>query len=224
MTQATKSVVINLPKINIQQLQITLIGESSLISHAWSKKAKQEMLDKQMKKAKGAKAAKNPFMDYCESMYWIDGMPEKPTEELVAAARFGFPSVAFKASAIGACRFADGMKMTEARGSFHIDGELVQIIGRPQMREDMVRIAMGTADIRFRGEFPEWAVVLNIKHNLNAMSAEQIVNLFSIAGFGQGIGEWRPERDGPYGRFRIGNLEEAEDLATRLGFGDLEAV
>ena len=45
--------VIELPRLNLQTINITLLGDSPLIVHAWSRKAKQEMLDKQMKKASG---------------------------------------------------------------------------------------------------------------------------------------------------------------------------
>lgn len=33
------------------------------------------------------------------------------------------------------------------------------------------------------------------------------LNLFDLAGFAVGIGDWRPERDGPYGRFRVATSE-----------------
>lgn len=182
---------VSVPRINVQHMQLTLIGDSPLISHKWSEKAKKEMLDKQMKRAKTAKAAKDPEQDYRDSMYEIpDG-------------GYGFPCVAFKAAAVSACRFADGMKMTEARGAFHVVGELAPLVGEPAMREDMVRVGMGTADIRYRGEFRLWRTTLAIDYNADAISAEQIVNLFNLAGFGVGVGEWRPERDGSYGRFHV---------------------
>jgi hypothetical protein len=182
---------ITIPKIDVRQMEITLIGDSPLICHRWSEKAKKEMLDKQMKKAKTAKTAKDPDADYKASLYsHPDG-------------GYGFPCVGFKAAAVGACRFSDGMKMTEARGAFHVVGELAKIDGTPSMREDMVRIAMGTADIRFRGEFKTWKTTLLVSFNASAISPEQIVNLFNLAGFGVGVGEWRPEKDGSYGRFHV---------------------
>lgn len=180
-----------IPSIRRQQVRLTLVGDSALISHKWSDKAKKEMLDKQMKQAKTAKAAKDPERDYRESLYEFPG------------GGYGFPCVAFKAAAVGACRFTDGLKMTEARGAFHVDGELAKIEGEPSMREDMVRVGMGTADIRYRGEFKEWRTTLNVTYNADAISVEQIVNLFNLAGFGVGVGEWRPEKDGSYGRFHV---------------------
>lgn len=191
---AAKDTKIELPKLDLQQFVVQIVGDSPLICHAWSAKAKKAMLDKQMKKAKQAKAAKDPETDFEESLYPIDG-------------GYGFPAVAFKSAMVGACRFADGMKMTEARGAFHIVGEMVRIIGEPTPREDMVRVGMGTADIRYRGEFKEWSANLTIDFNAGVISAEQIVNLLTLAGFGVGVGEWRPERNGSFGRFHVATEE-----------------
>ena len=155
--------VIELKRMNLQRTEITLVGDSSLIVHAWSAKAKKEMLDTQRKKAKGPKQAKDPERDYQEAFYRTeDGKP-------------GFPCVAFKSAAVSAGgRFADGMKMTELRGMFHVQDELVEIIGEPNMREDMVRVGMGKADIRYRPEFKEWKVVLKIQYNADAVSLEHV--------------------------------------------------
>jgi len=192
MKKSNENQVVELKKINIQHTVIELVGDTPLIIHAWSEKVKKGMLDKQMKKAKLAQAAKDPQRDYEEAFYRLEN--GKP----------GFPAVGFKASAVSASiRFCEGMKGTEVRGSFHIPVELVQIEGEPNMREDMVRIGMGTADIRYRPEFKVWRAKVPIRYNADAISLEQIVNLFNVAGFGVGIGEWRPEKDGSYGMFHV---------------------
>lgn len=195
---------LDVPRMERRMIEVTLVGDSELICHRWSDKAKQMMLDKQMKKASKGKEAKDPWQDFCDSLYWMTKQPEKATPEDIEAAEFGMPAVAFKAAAVGACRFAD-MKMTEARGAFHVENEMIKIDSNepPRMREDMVRISMGTADIRYRGGFPQWSVTLPVVYNATAISPEQIVNLFNIAGFGIGIGEWRPEKDGQFGRFHV---------------------
>lgn len=184
--------VVELKSIRIERINLEIDGDSALIVHAWSAKAKKEMLDKQMKKAKTAKDAKDPQRDYEEAFYRLpDGKP-------------GFPTIAFKQAAVSAGgRFSDGLKMTELRGAFFIDGELAEIQGEPNMREDMVRVGMGTADIRYRPEFKTWKVTLPIKYNADKISLEQLVNLFNLAGFGVGVGEWRPEKDGQYGMFHV---------------------
>lgn len=198
-TLQTTGISVELPVLNIQRIEVTLVGDTPLIMHKWSEKAKKEMLAKQMKKAKLAKEAKDPQRDFEESIYMLkDG-------------RYGFPVIAFKAAAVTACTSIGGITKVSARQAFHIDGEFAVIEGsEPKMREDMVRVGMGTADIRYRGEFFPWHTTLSIAHNANVMSAEQILNMLNTAGFGVGVGEWRPERDGQYGRFHVANEKETE--------------
>lgn len=186
-----EAVKFELPKLNLGRMEVTLVGDAPLICHAWSHKAKLEMLGKQMKKARQKKEAKNPDQDFEDSLYKMPG------------GGFGFPAVAFKSAMVGACRFAEGIKMTEIRGALHVIGELVPIAGEPTPREDMVRLGGLTADIRYRGEFREWKAKLTIEFNASVISPEQIVNLLTLAGFGVGVGEWRPERNGSYGRFHV---------------------
>jgi len=199
---------IELPKLNIARITVSLIGDSPLISHRWSDKAKKQMLDKQMKKAKTAKEAKDPWRDFCESLYWLTPMPDTPTEDDIRNATFGFPAIAFKSAAVDSCSHVDGVTKVEARGAFHIDGEMVEIDGTPGIREDMVRIAMGTADLRYRGEFKRWRCQFPLRYNTTMLSIEQIVNLFNTAGFAIGIGEWRPQKDGSFGMFHVETAEE----------------
>lgn len=201
MAVTKKEETIEIPRIEIGYLEILLIGDSPLIMHKWSEKAKKEMLDKQMKVAKKGREAKDPQKDYEDTIYYLD---EEKT-------RYAFPSVAFKNAAVSACRFTEGTKMTVARGAFHVEGEMVEILeSQPVMREDMVRVGMGTADIRYRAEFPGWKAAVRVAYNKHALSREQIVNLFNLGGFGVGIGEWRPERDGSFGRFHVGTEEDVD--------------
>lgn len=192
-TRAVRPVeqVITLPKLDICHVEVTLVGDSPLICHRWSEKARKGMLDKQMKRARQAKEAKSPEADYLESLY------------ILADGAYGFPAVAFKAAAVDACSHIAGITKVLARGAFHISREMIPIDGTPTPREDMVRIAMGTADIRYRGEFQQWRVTLPIRYNASAISAEQVINLFNTAGFAIGVGEWRPEKNGSYGMFHV---------------------
>lgn len=198
------NVAIELPPLAIQTIEVPIVGDSPLLVHAFSKKAKEQMLAKQMKKATAGKAAKDPWQDFVESLYWLDGMPENPTEDDVRKGRFGFPAVGFKAAAVTACTSIGSITKVAARQAFHIEGEFVEIEGPPPaMREDVARVGMGTADLRYRGEFAPWSATLTVKFNANLMSAAQVVNLFETAGFAVGVGDWRPERDGVHGRFHV---------------------
>jgi hypothetical protein len=182
---------VQIPAMEIERATITLVGDSSLICHAWSQKVKQGMLRKQKKEAQQAKAAKDPEQDFKDSLYPFPG------------GGYGHPTVAFKSAAVDACSHVSEITKVEARGAFHINGELLKIEGKPTMREDMVRVGMGSADLRYRGEFKEWKTTFSIRFNKNVLSIEQIVLLFNTAGFAIGVGEWRPEKNGSHGMFHV---------------------
>lgn len=182
--------IIQLQRPDLRIIAIPITGTAGLIMHKWSEKAKKEMLDKQMKKAKQGRDAKDPQKDYEDSIYYT------------ADGKFGFPAIGFKAAIVRAGTYS-GMPMTFLRGALHINGEFVEIHGLPTMREDMVRVGMGTADIRYRAEFKQWSAVLHIRYNAGVISEEQIANLVLTAGFSVGVGEWRPEKDGQFGTWDI---------------------
>lgn len=192
---ATKTA--ELQKIKIEEATITVRGMSPLIMHRWSEKARKQMLDKQMKKTV-KKEAKCPEEQYESSVYYLDD------------GRLGFPADAFKKAMIRGAKHI-GLVMTDARTSFFVHGEyctrddreLVPIKGEVKPREDMVRISGGTSDIRFRGQVVEWETELKISYNSNITSFDHIVNMLHAAGYGVGVGEWRPERDGIFGRFEV---------------------
>jgi len=210
MAKATETKEIIIPAIDIQRLTLKIVGDSPLIMHKWNSETKRQMLDKQMKKAKTkGHDIRNPVADFIGSIYWLDHEPEEKTEEgfaraIESGATFGFPSIAFKASAVSAGYRSNVIpNKVSANAAFHIDSEFVEINGIPEMREDMVRVGMGTADLRYRGEFKEWSAEITIKYNASVISAEQVVNLFNLGGFACGVGEWRVEKGGSNGMYHV---------------------
>lgn len=210
-----KTEVIEIRPIEIKKVTVRVVGDTPLIMHAWSEKAKRMMLEAQMGIAKcKKKEVKNPADDFIRSMYWLTPMPEDGTmesfEEAIAnGARFGFPVTAFKQAAISAAyRMGWAKDKMSMRGAFYIDSDengMIEIHSdTPEMREDMVKVGMGTADIRYRGEFKNWYADLTISYNANGQySLENIVNIINAGGYVCGVGEWRPERDGQNGMFHV---------------------
>lgn len=215
MVKKSTNDVMEIAPIKITNVTIRIVGTTPLIMHAWSEKAKREMLDKQMKVTKTkAREAKNPFEDFIRSMYWLTDMPTEMTPEAFEnainnGARFGFPVTAFKQAAISAAyRMGWTKDKMSLRGAFFIEGDENQMLeiksDTPIMREDMVKVGMGTADIRYRGEFRNWYADMTISFNENGQySLEQIINIINAGGYVCGVGEWRPERDGQYGMFQV---------------------
>lgn len=219
---ASKSEVVEIKPIEVKKFKIKLVGDTPLIMHAWSEKAKREMLDAQQGKKKGKKKEfKNPVFDFINSMYWLTDKPDvtcdmseeecekRFTEAINDGAVFGFPVTAIKQAAISAAYRMGWVKnKMELRGAFFLDSDengMIEIKSDvPEMREDMVRIGMGTADIRYRGEFKNWSAELTVSYNTNGQhSVDTIVNIINAGGYICGIGEWRPEKDGQNGMFHV---------------------
>lgn len=215
MATTKKQEIIEIKPIEMLTTQLTIVGDTSLIMHAWSEKAKKQMLESQQGKSKGkAKEKRDPFADFINSMYWLTEKPKEYTQEAFEekirnGAKFGFPVTALKQASISAA-FRKGWSKDKMslRGVFFIDGgygDFMEIkSGPPVMREDMVKVGMGTADLRYRGEFHNWSATFTIRYDANGQySLENIVNMINAGGIVCGLGEWRTERDGYHGQFHV---------------------
>lgn len=222
MAEKEQVVVVNEIPMEVKRARIRIVGDSPLIVHAWSEKAKKEILDKQQKKAAKAKETRDPVKEFLRALYLLDengehiksmpadlealsmDTPWEEVEEALKRYRFGFPTVAIKACMIDTA-YQQGLiaKKTTARGAIRILGEFMEIHGFPEMREDMVQIGgiSKSADLRYRPEFKEWYADLTIDYIPGSVSLEQVYNWMKFGGFCGGIGEWRASRDGSFGAF-----------------------
>ena len=144
--------VIKIQPLKIEHRQITIVGDTPLIVHAWSEKAKKEMLEKQQKKTKTTgKDIRDPFAEFMNACYWITDKPEEDTEEAFLeavrnGAKFGFPVTAIKQAAQSTLyRLGVIPNQMVMRGAFFIkgigDNQLGEIITPypPECREDIPR-------------------------------------------------------------------------------------
>ena len=187
---------LTIPAPNIQTFGVTIKGTTPLIFHKWSEKAIKMIQDKQAKKVAKAREAREPEKEYEDSFYYDrDG-------------EIAFPANAVKQSMVGACRFlGKDVQMTVIRGAVFIVGDVDGLIPvqytEKEMRTDMVTVGIASADVRYRGQLNDWSMDLTIKYNADVITAEQTVNLLQTAGFSQGLGEWRAEKNGSNGAFEI---------------------
>ena len=200
MSSQKKSVEIL--EFSIRQTVIPITGISPLIVHKWSEKAMREIADKQAGKAKNKKhEIRVPEQDYEQAKH---KSPEGWD---------GFPAAGFKAAMTRGAKMI-GLVMKDTQTAFFIkadceETQLVKINGESRMRTDMVRVGMGSADIRYRPEYPEWSANLTIEFNSGVISLDQIYQLVKAAGYGCGIGEMRPEKTKfNYGRFKLSEENE----------------
>lgn len=200
---------VEVPPIKIGNVEVTIVGTATLVTHRFAEKAIRQMLDKQMGKANAkVKEPKDPEKDFLGGLYILPGtevkVHSKDSESIYAEGHFGFPAIGLKAAIVRAATDA-GLRMTDMQRAFRIPVELLEIICTPGafMRQDMVRLESGVADVRFRPEFREWSIKTTIQYNRSVLSLEQLLNLIRIAGFGVGLGEWRPQKGGMFGTFAL---------------------
>jgi hypothetical protein len=193
---ATKKAV-EVKEFLIEHVIIPITGVSPLIVHKWSEKVIREMQDKQAGKAKNKKHdIREPESEF------------EAAKHISVEGWDGFPAAGFKAAMIRGAKMV-GMVMKDAQTSFFVNADdeetqLVRIHGEARMRTDMVRVGMGSADVRYRPEYPEWSADLKIEFNAGVISRDQVYQLVKAAGYGCGIGEMRPEKGKfNYGRFTI---------------------
>ena len=213
--KTNETVSVEIPQLKMETAVIHVVGDTPLIVHKWSEKAKKEIRDKQMKKASTKKEAKDPVADFIDTLYWLDGEPEEKTQEgfekaLAAGARFGFPATGFKQCAImGAYRLGADIKTTVAKAAIIIPCEYIEIKGKAvTMREDMVKVGgiSKVADIRYRAQIEDWEADIPVKYVSSVLSLEQVINLFNLGGFACGVGEWRNEKNGVFGSFHVAGV------------------
>lgn len=196
--------------------RIWIVGDTPLITHAWSEKARREMLEKQVKATKPGKVARDPQADFVNSLYEMGegayGFPATGVKKCILSAAHkdkGIPR-----STVMAALFlqADMVRTRPALAGAICDMPLIRIWGgEPEMREDMVRIGSGlnkTANLAYRGQFTVWAMQIRGRFNASVVTPDQLAFLIQESGLASGIGEWRNERSGMFGAFHLADAQE----------------
>lgn len=197
---------------------IWLVGDTPLISHAWSEAAKRGMLSKQVKATKGGREKREPQEEFLSTLYEM------------APKVYGYPVTGIKKAILRSAHKDKGIPKTEVLSALWLHGDivrlrpamagavcdvpLVRIYGAPpEMREDMVRVGSGlnkVANLVYRAQFTRWAIRLRGRFNASVISPESLVFLMQDAGMASGLGDWRNEKGGVFGAFHTSSNEEAK--------------
>lgn len=201
------------------EFSIWLVGDTPLITHAWSEKARREMLQKQVKATTGGKDVRNPQEEFLASLYDMgDGA-------------YGFPVTGIKNCILNAAHKDKGIARVAVMGALYLkadmvrtrpalagaicDMPLVRIWGSPpEMREDAVKIGAGlnkVANLAYRGQFTTWGIRVVGRYNPKVITPEALVFLIQEAGVSSGLGEWRNDRRGTFGAFHIAKTAEQKE-------------
>lgn len=202
-----------------ERFQVWVIGDTPLITHAWTYKARIAMLIKQVGGTKPGKAARDPNEDFVNSLYEMSpgvyGFPVTGLKKAILASAHKDKGIA-RTAVMGALWFNSEMTRTRpALAGAMCDMPLIRIWGSdPEMREDMVKVGSGlnkTANLAYRAQFTTWALRVTGRLNPTVLNVEALAFLIDCAGMAFGLGEWRNERKGVFGAFHLSS--EAEESA-----------
>lgn len=195
--------VIELPPIEETLVVIKIVGISPLILNPFTEKAIEEMLNKQRGRA-ALRQAKD-----------VNAEVEKRIQR-IEDGRIGVNILSFKKAMISATAMVPKVKSTHIKQGvfFEPDGfcgttavAAIDTKCEPEPLVAHVRNATGVADIRVRPIIHEWSVELKVILQTHVISLEQAINVLRLAGRGVGVGDWRPEKCGVYGRFEVKSVK-----------------
>ncbi len=183
--------------LKYERVSLKIAGISPLMCHKWSDKARRSIRDKHAGKKTKDRAVRCPETEAHEATYFTaDGEP-------------GVPAMAIKNAIISAAHKDLGIEKTLVRKSIFIDSSDPQIIlpmtyeRWEKCNEQFVRVGMGASDIRYRPCFYGWSVAISFIVETNMVQIPDLISLIDRAGQSIGICEWRPEKGGEYGRFKV---------------------
>ncbi len=192
-----KSQAVGIPAFRPSKMIVEIEGVSSLLCNRVNEKTKDTMPGG---KREGEKNEK-------DSRSWkevaLDGAYRDPTTGAYVFPSAGLMSALSKA----AYRMKLAKSGVEVFANVMIPDEWLEIEGpAPNPRQDLARNknSGGSLIVANRAEFAKgWRMRVPVQFNAAEYDPKKVGMLFEAAGFGVGIGCWRPEKGGRFGRFSI---------------------
>lgn len=126
-----------------------------------------------------------------------------------------FPSIAFRSAIVGPGGGASGRRMSKVSvasrvcAGFFVQGDKC-LLCHPKTKKPLTEYVISTMRVmvqkagvlRSRPMIEEWMTELTAEVDEDFITADQLVELLNISGKVAGVGDYRPQKRGMYGRFR----------------------
>ena len=203
-------ITIELKPLGVKTMNITIVGDGDLVLNKMNDVTAKQLTDARKDKAKSTQKP-NEWEAIITSMHWYNGKPSDFSEAgLQDALRSNKPCVtafALKKS------FGDAVVRNEldkyktkfdASVNIIAKGGLVPItFAEHNLDEKLMSPKKGAPVLVRLNRFSGWSATFTVQFMENVYSAEQIVNIINLAGFGLGIGSGRSSG---YGRYHVTNV------------------
>ena len=207
-----KETTITIKPIEINTMTITIEGDSDLILNRMNKRTVEMLTDQRKDKGKTIREA-NVWEDIITSMHWRDTLPnqydEKTLERLLkenapCISAFGLK----KSFGQAVVRNEIDKYSTKFDASVNIvaPGNLIPIsFAEHYVDEKLMSPKRGAPVLSRQNRFTGWKATFTVQYmDGGSYSAEQIVQVINLAGFGLGIGSGRTSG---YGRYHVVGVE-----------------
>jgi hypothetical protein len=201
-------------RMSVGNINVWIKGKSPLIMHCMPEKSRHELLMPKGKKTAADKAQNmkhDPLQEYRASVYRKIG---------TGNTRLAFPAAAIKSALCNAALETPGTKKTQIGRLVWVNGDMLEVYGKPKMLMSVVRSAdmNHTPDIRTRAILPEWCCLASITFATPTLSATSLGNLLTTAGMIIGLGDFRQAKGkGNYGQFEPSTEEDCKQIVENGG-------
>lgn len=201
----TETQAIELKPLGNKFMEVTIVGDSDLVLNKMNDVNAKQLIDKRKDKAKDT-TKPNMWEEIITAMHWKNGKPTDFSEEgLAKALKENAPCITdfgLKKS------FGDAVVRAEIdkyKTKFDANVNLVNKGGLVPIKfaehfidEKLMSPKKGSPVLVHLNRFSGWSAVITISYMENVYSAEQIINIINLAGFGLGIGSGRTSGFGRY--------------------------
>lgn len=200
-----KTEVIELKPLGVRQMEVTIVGDGDLVLNKMNDINKKELIDKRKNKAKDTEKP-NMWEGVITSIHWRDGKPSDMSEDgLRKALEENAPCI----TSFGLKKsFGDAVVRNEidkyktkfdAGVNVVAKGGLVPIkFSEHFLDEKLMSPKKGSPVLAYLNRFSGWSATFTVSYMESVYSAEQIINIINLAGFGLGIGSGRTSGFGRY--------------------------
>lgn len=201
--------VIELKPLGNKYMEITIAGDGDLILNKMNDVTVRELVNKRKDKAKDLQKA-NIWEQIITSIHWKNGKPTDYTEEgLSQALAENAPCITGfglkKSFGDAVVRNEIDKYKTKFDANVNVVGDLHPItFAEHFVDEKLMSPKKGSPVLVYLNRFAGWKCTFTVSYMENVYSAEQIINIINLAGFGLGIGGGRTSG---YGRYHVESIK-----------------
>ncbi len=190
----------------LKNLTLNIIGEGALLMHADRLANPLDALGKEMKKI--SKKRTKTDEDHLE-MARIEYVGGLYFDKLIGVY---LPSHMLKASFVAGAKKVkkgpqakSGIFFKESKNKLiHTGGDTIDELWADEQFRLTTSVVVSRARImRTRPCFPAWSCIVQLMYDNTALDADEIVDFANRAGSICGLGDWRIEKGGDFGRYRV---------------------